>query len=319
MSVPSIGTPQPYYLLHLTGKPGIWRPIVGVLALVAWMLALSGTFALVPFVIYAVSTDRDLGDYLSRLVDLENPTPGGLAYLNIALASLIPAVLLVTWLLHGLKPRWLSSVGPRMRWRFFVVCIGLALVSLIAALVVGAVLPHDTADGAEVSGELNAWTSTTRDFALIVLLLTPFQAAGEEYLFRGYLTQAFGGIFRSRLVAIVVPAVLFALAHGLGQSVPIFFDRLAFGLVAGLLVVLTGGLEAGIAMHVLNNWVAFGLTLAFGDMATALNPTGGGWWMVPATLAQSLVFLGLVYAVARAMGLRNSGNPRVLEAPTGPV
>ena len=65
----------------------------------------------------------------------------------------------------------------------------------------------------------------------------------------------------------LVPAVLFALAHGLGQSVPIFFDRLAFGLVAGLLVVLTGGLEAGIAMHVLNNWVAFGLTLAFGDMA----------------------------------------------------
>ena len=31
--------------------------------------------------------------------------------------------------------------------------------------------------------------------------------------------------------------------------------------------MLTGGLEAGIAMHVLNNWLAFGLALAFGDMA----------------------------------------------------
>ena len=73
----------------------------------------------------------------------------------------------------------------------------------------------------------------------------------------------------------MVPAILFALAHGLGQSAPIFFDRFAFGLVAGTLVILTGGLEAGIAMHVLNNWLAFGLALAFGDMGSSLNPTGG--------------------------------------------
>ena len=79
----------------------------------------------------------------------------------------------------------------------------------------------------------------------------------------------------------------------LGQNPPLFFDRFAFGLVAGVLVVLTGGLEAGIAMHVLNNWLAFGLALAFGDMASTLNPTGGSWWSIPVTLTQSLVYLGL--------------------------
>ena len=91
----------------------------------------------------------------------------------------------------------------------------------------------------------------------------------------------------------MVPAFLFGLAHGLGQSIPVFFDRFAFGLVAGALVVLTGGLEAGIAMHVLNNWLAFGLALAYGDMASTLNPSGGSWWSIPVTLTQSLVFLGL--------------------------
>ena len=45
-------------------------------------------------------------------------------------------------------------------------------------------------------------------------------------------------------------------------------------------------------MHVLNNWLAFGLALAFGDMASALNPTGGSWWSIPVTLTQSLVYLG---------------------------
>ena len=82
--------------------------------------------------------------------------------------------------------------------------------------------------------------------------------------------------------------------------------------MAGVLVVLTGGLEAGIAMHVLNNWLAFGLALAFGDMASSLNPTGGTWWSIPVTLTQSLVYLGL----APASWPDGWGSPT---APTQPI
>lgn len=69
-------------------------------------------------------------------------------------------------------------------------------------------------------------------------------------------------------------------------------------------------------MHVLNNFLAFGLALAFGDMASALNPTGGSWWSIPATLTQSLVYLGLAVVVARAMGLRTTADPAGLVAPS---
>jgi membrane protease YdiL (CAAX protease family) len=165
----------------------------------------------------------------------------------------------------------------------------------------------------DVGSHANAFTSTTRDYILVIAFLTPFQAAGEEYLFRGYLTQAFGGLFHRTWVAVLVPAFLFGLAHGLGQSVPVFFDRFAFGLVAGTLVVLTGGLEAGIAMHVLNNWLAFGLALAYGDMTSTLNPTGGSWWSIPVTLTQSLVYLGLAVLVARRMGLPAFTSGPILE------
>ncbi|MGD9960854.1 lysostaphin resistance A-like protein [Nocardioides sp.] len=309
-----------YHLLHRAGKAGAWRPIVGIVALVAWMFFFAALVVLVPFIAVAALQGKDLGATISSLTSLDDPTPGALAYLNIALASLIPATFLVSWVLHGLKPGWLTSVMPRMRWRFFVACLGLAVVALIATLIVSAVLPQGPAgEGTEITGELNAWTSTVRDFVLVVAFLTPFQAAGEEYLFRGYLTQAFGGLFGSRVVAVVVPAVLFALAHGLGQSVPVFFDRLAFGLVAGVLVILTGGLEAGIAMHVLNNWLAFGLALAFGDLASTLNPTGGTWWSIPSTLTQSLVFLALAWWVSRRMGLRSTVDPLVLEPSAGRV
>ena len=102
--------------------------------------------------------------------------------------------------------------------------------------------------------------------------------------------------------------MLFALAHG-AQDPPVFVDRLAFGLVAGILVIATGGLEAGIAMHVLNNFLAYGFALAFSDMTSALNPTGGSWWTLPTTLTQSLVYLGLSIWAGRRMGISNQVQP----------
>lgn len=90
-------------------------------------------------------------------------------------------------------------------------------------------------------------------------------------------------------------------------------------MVAGVLVILTGGLEAGIAMHVLNNWLAFGLALAYGDMGSTLNPTGGSWWSIPVTLTQSLVYLALVVWVGRRRGLETATNPAVLVASEGRV
>jgi len=254
---------------------------------------------------------------LGYSIDPDDVTPSTLAFVNISIAAAIPITWALSHLVHGLPPRWLASVAPRIRWRWLASCLGLAVVALVATVAVSVLLPDQ--GGAEIGGEVNDFTSTTRDFLLIVLLLTPLQAAGEEYAFRGYLTQAFGGLTRHVWVAVAIPSLLFALAHGLGQSWPIFFDRLAFGLVAGTLVIVTGGLEAGIAMHVLNNWLAFGFALAYDDMSTALNPTGGSWWSIPVTLTQSLVYLGLAVFVGRRMGLQTRTAPGVLEASRGRV
>ena len=177
---------------------------------------------------------------------------------------------------------------------------------------VGLLLPVTPGDSP--IGEVNDFTSRTRDFMIVILLLTPLQAAGEEYLFRGYLTQAFGslrvGRRTSQALAVLGPALIFALFHGFSQEPPVFFDRFAFGVVAGILVIRTGGLEAAIAMHVLNNFLAFGLALAFGDLTTALNATGGSsWWMILSTLTQSLVYLGLAMWVAKTMGVATQGPP----------
>jgi membrane protease YdiL (CAAX protease family) len=304
-----------YHLIHRLGRPGVWRPLVGVVLVVALGYALFPVLLSLPVLAWYAAHGGAWMTQFQDDVDLYPVTPIGFAVLNVGLASWIAAAMLATWLLHGLKPGWLASVRPRIRWRFLGVCLGLSMIALVATLVVSSFLPASaSSDGTQITGDLHEFTSTTLQFVLIILILTPLQAAGEEYAFRGYLTQAFGGLFASRALAVVVPAALFALAHGV-QSAPVFIDRLAFGLVAGVLVIATGGLEAGIAMHVLNNFLAFGLALAFGDMTSTLHPEGGSWWSLPSTLTQSLVYLWLALLVARRMGLRTTTEPPVLAAP----
>ena len=311
-----------YHQLHRVGRPGSWRSLVG--ALVALVLV----FALVPAVAGAVAFAALMaaGNSTEQAVAIldvtAEATPTGLALLNIVIALSIPVTWAVTWWLHRLKPRWLSSVAPRLRWGYLFVCLALSVVALLASLGVSLLLP--LAPGESPVGEVNDFTTQTRNFLLVILLLTPLQAAGEEYLFRGYLTQAFGSLALARrasqALAVLGPALIFALFHGLSQDAPVFFDRFAFGVMAGILVIRTGGLEAAIAMHVLNNFLAFGLALAFGDLTTALTATGGSsWWMILSTLTQSLVYLALATWVAKAMGIVNVGPPigGVLPPPSG--
>ena len=301
-----------YHELHLVGRSGAWRSVAGSLLLIVLV------FGLVPLgaggIAFAVlvAGGKSASEAATFLDLTQEVTPTALAVVNIVLASAIPLAWLVSRTLHGLKPRWLASVAPRIRWKYLLACLGLSVVALVASLIVAVLLP--TAAGGETVGEPNEFTRRTRDFLIVILLLTPFQAAGEEYLFRGYLTQAFGSLVRARraaqVLAVVGPALIFAIFHGFSQAPPVFFDRFAFGLVAGFLVIRTGGLEASIAMHILNNFLAYGLALAFGDFTEAVNATGASsWWMIFSTLTQSLVYLGLALWVARAMGLSRTGPP----------
>lgn len=90
---------------------------------------------------------------------------------------------------------------------------------------------------------------------LLVLVLIPFQAAAEEYVFRGYLMQLVGGWLRHPAFAILFPVPLFVLGHGYdvwgAASVGMF------AIVAAWLTWRTGGLEAAISLHIVNNVLIF--------------------------------------------------------------
>jgi membrane protease YdiL (CAAX protease family) len=111
----------------------------------------------------------------------------------------------------------------------------------------------------------------------MIVLLVPFQAAAEEYVFRGWLLQAIGSCTleaRSRILAKVFgtawPAILLsALPFMAGHAYTDWgiLDVGAFAVAAGWVTVKTGGLEAAIALHVVNNLTSIGLPAAEGDLS----------------------------------------------------
>ena len=319
---PEVTQGYEYHRIYRAGRQGWGWYVGGIVTSLLLFFVVGAVLVLVGAIVLLLATGTPVGDLADRVAALastDDVTPSVLLFLNAVLILGIPSAWFCARVLHGVRPRWLASVAPRIRWRWLLASFGVSLLTLFIALVLGALLPG-ASESEDVSGGVNAFTDTTRDFLLVIVLMTPLQAVAEEYVFRGYLTQAFGGLLRNaqvaRYVAVIGPAVLFALAHGAGQSFPVFVDRLAFGLVAGILVIATGGLEAAIAYHVLNNLLAFGFALAFGDMTEALNASGGGWWDVVISLVKSAIFVALSIYVARRMGVRTRTTPGVLE-PTG--
>lgn len=183
---------------------------------------------------------------------------------HVALILLIPPCLLAArWGFRHDGLMW--SVARRMRWGWFWRCMGVALVGMLVVVVLDLALGHAQA---QWKPEPKAWA-----LLLMALLLTPLQALAEELAFRGVLFQAIGSWFARPLVAVcvatAVTALLFALVHG-PQQPAVFLDRLVMGVLLCWLAYKTQGLEASIALHIVNNQITFALATATGTLKNAL-------------------------------------------------
>lgn len=287
--------PEPYPRLLRTPRWRWWRPVLGVLLGGAVLAVLGLGVVVVVGVVEAVRTgaaptEAALADFADPLVLLAN---------NLLLAALIPAALLAVLVVHRERPSWLLSVVGRLRWgllwRFALLATGTTLLGAA----VGSLLPGLSAaadgGGAVDGGRLAAQLA-------VIVLTTPLQAAGEEFGFRGYLTQAIAGFGRSRLagplVAGLVTSLLFALAHG-GQAPLLFADRFAFGALAAWLVWRTGGLEASIALHAVNNLLALGSAALSGALSQSIDATDMPWQAFVVDVGSLLLFAALADRWAR--------------------
>jgi membrane protease YdiL (CAAX protease family) len=220
--------------------------------------------------------------------------PVGMLALNLAISTLIPISWLLITMVHQVAPRWLSSVQPRLRWRYLWICLGVAVIALNAALLLSLVVTEPL----HFQMQQGFW-----GFFVVIVLTSPIQATAEEVFFRGYLMQALGSLFGRPWFGVIVSSVVFALFHGT-QNVPLFVDRLAFGLLAAILVWRTGGLEAGIAAHVVNNVFAYTIAGLTGSIAALRAIQEISWLTAAFDVGGFALFALLAYLIARWLKLR---------------
>ncbi|MGJ3509232.1 lysostaphin resistance A-like protein [Enemella sp. A6] len=295
---PEVGTGYPLLLrvLPTAAEPAAWlRGVLGVFgALLGYAMLVPSVGMLIWVLGWSISGRGD-GTTLAEFLELARAyeTPWGPAGGHVGIAMLIPVSLAVVAMVHRTKPGWLWSVVRGIRWRL----LGWSL--LVSAVIVAAVLAVTTwLEKLDYSWQPQDgfW-----GFLIVIVLVTPFQAAAEEVFFRGYLMQALGSFARSPWVGVVLSALVFAAFHGV-QNPALFADRLAFGLLAGVLVWRTGGLETAIAAHVINNVFAFGLATLTSSVAAARALQEITWAAAAADIAGWTVLALGLWLLAKRRG-----------------
>ncbi|MBG6060154.1 membrane protease YdiL (CAAX protease family) [Cryobacterium sp. MP_M3] len=241
-------------------------------------------------------------------------TPISLLAFNLSLAAQLPIAMLLQWQLFGVRPRWLSSVEGRFRWRWFgrlaVVLVPLYAVYIAFTFFIAPVGPLRL-DGNSVL------------ILLIVLITTPLQAAGEEYAMRGLVQRSISSWFRDGRVALIVStgfaAVIFAVAHANADPWQMAY-YVVFGVSASVATWGTGGLEAGILTHGVNNLfilAPLALSGGIGGIIVRDDEGNGARMLVPMTMV-ALSAVVCIWLARRSHNVTRSARP-MAEQPNGQV
>ncbi len=269
-------SPSPYQQLWRTTWLRWWQPLLAiVLGIVLWLVATVVAVLAAYFIEIAVSG--------KSFVDLAEASAGGTGFVmtpglflanNVSLALLLPIVVLAQLIFFRLKPGWILSVTGKVRKGWVAACLAI-VVPVWIVLTVVELLIHGIPD--------LAWSSQSLVLIVGILITTPLQAAGEEFMFRGLMFRGVGSYFASPKAAFwvgaLVSTVAFAAAH-FAKDLWLNLFYLAFGLVACWVTWKTGSLIAGIVIHVVNNLIAEWL-FPFTDISNLFDRSAGvGDWTI---------------------------------------
>lgn len=256
--------PHEHLLTEARKKPELWRFAVGIVLVMAlwFMLGLAFNSFVLPILI-ALTGGGDFlngNDPVGMAVQL-----GGFVLPTVAVALALPIV-------HS---RSLASLlGARARLLGQGRRVLMALMALLAVLLI--LPPYDMGGQIEENMPFGQWLT----FLPLSLTLVLIQTSAEEILFRGYLQQGLAARFKSPLIWIGLPSLLFGFGHYMpseaGENAWLIVASATFyGLVMADLTARAGSLGPAIALHFVNN--VFALLI----LATPTSLSGFALWLQP--------------------------------------
>lgn len=136
---------------------------------------------------------------------------------------------------------------------------------------------------------------------VIAVVLVPVQTSTEEYVFRGYLMQAFGNLALNKWFPLVMTSLIFGGMHFFNPEVSkigniIFVYYIGTGLFLGIITLMDEGMELALGFHAANNligallitsdWSAFQTHSVFKDVS---EPHAGYDIIMPVVLVYPLL------------------------------
>jgi membrane protease YdiL (CAAX protease family) len=221
--------------LAARGKTAWWRyPLTILLAVVLWLLLC--VIGIVAFEL-AGAVPADISQELTQPKHIEVFYGGtGLLF-----GGLLIAMAVAVRLVHGKRVR--DTIGL---WSWRRVATG-AGVWLAVCLVAGGL--DYLIQPAGFSATASAATATLALWAVPSLIVQTFT---EEFIFRGYVTQALLLATRRPLVAAVLSGLAFAALH-IPNGWPQAASAAAFGVITALIAMRTAGIALTFGLHLVNN------------------------------------------------------------------
>lgn len=249
---PALDTDRPFGA-HL--RLSWWKPVVLIVALPVTLVLLQ----IVATVIAGVVEGSD--DPFSTEF-----TPIKSLAVNVSIA--VTGIIAVLILARMARVPWRALLTPVRSFDGHRLSRYTVLAVLLVGLALGAV--------ALVAPESTGWTGfavsgTTVALLFVTVLSTPLQAAGEELIYRAVLLPAAASWLRAvrpaLVVGVIVSTVSFAAAHASTDPWLLTYFAVVAASTA-LMAIFSGGLEAPIAFHVVNNVLAGVVGNLFSDGGT---------------------------------------------------
>ena len=208
----------------------------------------------IPLSLYIISQSDIVGGVQNQQ-DLFNNLPLNLTLFLVLLpfAVVLPFVYLVVTRLHNQSI--LSLITTRNRVDYNKIFFSFMLWGSISTLMVF----FDY----WMSPEDFSWNFKPLTFLILFLIsivMIPFQTTLEEIIFRGYLLQGFGVLFKNRWMPLLTTSTLFGLLHLWNPEIDklgihLIWYYIGTGLFLGLITLMDEGLELALGFHAANNLV----------------------------------------------------------------
>ncbi len=232
----------------LKSKNPFWMYLLGSFIIIIFNLI--GQLPL-SFVLMKEATAALASDPMEILRDLDKNIQLFLLLIPFAVGFL--GLWLVVVKLHERSLVSITTARPKVDWSRVVFTF------LLWSVITSALLGLDFF----LNSESFSWNFDSKKFVvlfLIAIVFIPIQTSLEEFIFRGYLMQGFGGLFKNAWAPLLMTSFIFGVLHlfnpevdKLGYGILIYY--IGTGLFLGIMTLMDDGIELALGFHAANNLI----------------------------------------------------------------